>query len=127
MQNEAAFAVRALPASTQVKDVPAAAEEVETSRAEALATLRLRLESQKTWCGTVANKVQQLQEAARKAEEAAASSSGDLMRQIAEVEQEAAAAQTLCAALESQKAELEKESEAFGKSLAARDVRTGPY
>ena len=118
--------VSPFPAGSQAQDDQATAEALEKSRTEALATLRLRLDSQKAWCSMVAGKVQALQETARKAEEAEPGSSSEVALQIAEAQQEAAAAQTLCAALESQKAELE-ESEAFGKSAASKDMRAGPY
>ncbi len=105
----------------------APAEELERNRTEALDSLKLRLEAQKGKCAAAANRVVQLREAAKKAEETTPGSGGDLEQQAGAAEQEAAAEQTLCAALEGQKAELEREKEAFGRSLASKDPRTGPY
>ena len=102
---------------------PASAGEQVQRRAQALASLKLRLEGQKLKHGAVGMEAKGLREAAKKAAEA-----GD---NVEETEQLACAKETvadmekaLVEALESQRSELE--SEAFGKS-PERKQRDGPF
>jgi hypothetical protein len=100
-------------------------EEQEKSRADALESLKLRLEVQKAKCSAFQAKLGGLREAAKKAEEELAGSGADLLLQAEEVVREAAAEQTLCAALENQRLEMENES--FRRNQPNKEARSAPY
>ena len=103
---------------------PASAGEQAQRRAEALASLKLRLEAQKLKYRTVVAEAKGLREASKQAADA-------WVDNVAETEQLAFAKETevdvgkaLVEALESQRAELE--SDAFAKSQGAKQ-RDGPF
>ena len=103
---------------------PASAGEQAQRRAEALASLKLRLEAQKLKHGTVGMEAKGLREAAKKAAEAGGDNVEETEQLAFAKEREADMEKALVEALESQRNELE--SEAFAKS-PERKQRDGPF
>ena len=99
-------------------------EEVAQSRADALTSLKQRVEAQRLRHGAASTRLAAAQEAAKKAEEAGAGGQEEA-EQVAAAEKDVQAEQTLIEAMEAQRAGLE--SEAFSKAAGNKPARSGPF
>ena len=97
--------------------------EWEQSRADALASLKQRLEAQRLKHGAVAALLVAAQEAAKKAGEAGGGQ--EESERAAAIEKDVQAEQALIEAMEAQRSNLE--SEAFSKAPAAKPARGSPF
>ena len=100
-------------------------EELAQSRADALTSLKQRVEVQRLKHGAATTRLATAQEAAKKAVEAGTGGQAEAEQAATAAEKEVQAEQDLIEALEAQRTELE--SEAFCKIAGGRPARSSPF
>ena len=111
------------PSQEEMAEAAKLQQEMEQSRAEAIASLKQRLEIQRLKHGTAAGQYTAAMEVAKKAQEAGGGI--EETKQAEKLALEVQSEQNLIDSMESQRQSLE--SEAFSKSTAVKPIRASPF